>query len=249
MMRGQWCALGAFIIVALVISLASTPAPAAAVEYGSITIAGDQKPALHLEFRGKELRMAPTLEGLASAQPVKATKVNSYNMGPGQVMASYQFPEVGLPLSMKGVSRIRAVISLDRTVRTLSRNAPREQEPMGSGFGMQCRVTKPGAGGADWTYMFYARGSAGAQDDTGANTATIPVFDSLKLTIETKIEGKKARIGLRAVATGRERIKEQIYLQEVQKNGKPAPATLEVADKDGKVVHTQKGDLKKFGFT
>ena len=252
MMGRHWCAFAVFVISALAVSVASAPASAVTADYSSITIAGENKPALYLEFSGKELRIAPTLEGLAGARPVKAASMHSYNVDTGYVATSYQFPELDLPISMKGVSRIRATIVLDRVRQTLARSTSRVQPHMESRFYMQCRVAKKGADGADWTYVSNPGGATSERsgDLALAHTATIASPDRLKLTIETKIEGKKARIGLRVMVSGRAGISvEEFGLQEVQKSGKPAPATLEVTDASGKVVHTQKGDLKKFGFT
>ena len=238
-----------FLMVMLALCVSVAARPAGAVEYGAVAVAGEEKPALYLEFKAKELRMAPTLEGLASAKPIKAAQMDSYEVGPGQVVVWYRFPETDLPISLKGVSRVRAAITLDRMRQTSARDTSGGEPRTGSGFGMECRVTKQGAGSADWTYTFYTRGSAGGENDPSANIATIPVLDDLKLTIETKIEGRKARIGLRPMVKGVERVKEEIALREVLRNGKPARASLEVTDDTGKVVHTQKGDLKKFGFT
>jgi hypothetical protein len=259
MMGRHWCAFAVFVIAALAVCVASAPASAVTADYSSITIAGENKPALYLEFSGKELRMAPTLEGLAGAKPVKATEMNSYSMDAGHVVTSYQFPELDLPISMKGVSRIRAAISLDRVRQTLARNTSREQPRMGSSFNMRCRVTKKGADGADWTYVFFVTG--GAVEKSGdlaqVQSATIAAPDKLVLTIETKIEGKKARIGLRVGTGPVAQLARRtagtavpvISIQEVLKNGKAPSASIEVTDASGKVVHTQKGDLKKFGFT
>lgn len=249
-----------FVMLALVASAAGLMAPPAqAIEYGWVGVEGEEKPTLYLEFRGDELRIAPTPEGLAEAKPVKAVSMRSYDLGEHGTLVSYQFPELDLPIPVEGASSVKADFRLDRSQPRAGRANSPDAVIQPSFFVARFRVVKKGAGDATWTYSFHEVASPGAERDLHeGHTVPFPTFGKTTLAIETKIEGREAAIGLRARtedgvqvarAAGTGSLVQRVTFLQILKNGKPARASLEVSDSAGKVVHTQKGDLEKFGFT
>jgi len=231
-----------------VLATGSSPSWAAS-EYVRIRFLPDQEPAVYVQFTNDTLRCAASIEELATAKPVRAPRSQrfQYDAGPSEYVRGYQFPETDLPISGKGIARASAALRIFRTYR-LQRSA-RSQPTRSTYVAGEFRIAKQDGTGTVWTYTFSGSVTPESRATTQAmgNPATSPIMDipdldKLKLTIETKVEGKKARIGLRLMAG-------EVWISDLARGGKGAPARLEATNKEGKTVLSEQGDLKKFGFT
>lgn len=230
----RW-AVAALFVGALFAPAAVWAAPA--VDEFSIRCLPETQPAAYLRVQGRELRVAATQEELDTATPVKAAHAESFHAGPNEMIQVYSFPEVTLPEPAPGVTA-KATLSYQR----IARSRASAKASLHGGLGGEFRLTRKDDTGATWTYITSAFASPNERPGQDAPSLDLPDPSKLALTIETKIEGTKAAIGLR-VKSG------NAAVSNIFKNDKPVPARLEVLNRDGKSVHAQRGDLEKFGFT
>jgi len=201
---------------------------------------------LYVQVRSTgELRIADSPDTLATATPVEAQDRSEHKRGPDELSQYLTFPEVSLPVSLKGVEKVSAVISFSRNRGRQGRKGPVEDQ---STIGVRISMSRRDGAGVKWTYLSTVetpktptRLVVGMAPDR-APIIEMPDLGDLKLTVETKIEGTKARIALRAKAG-------DVALDKVMKGGRYPACTLQVLNTDGKVLHAAKGDLEKFGFT
>lgn len=231
----RWAVVALFAGALLAPAVAVRAAPAA--DEFSVRCLPETQPAAYLRVQGRELRVAATQKELDSATPVKAAHTQSFQGGPKEMIQVYSFPEVTLPPPAPGVTA-KATLSYQRTARS-GTSAKTIQH---GGLGGEFRLTRKDDTGATWTYVTSAFASPERRPAEGVPALDVPDPSKLALTIETKIEGMKAAIGLR-VKSG------EAAVSNVLKSGKPVAARIEVLDRDGKPVHSQRGDLEKFGFT
>jgi len=236
--------IGAF-VTALAVVASAAPAPAAPQPlYAAIVVLPDKIPAAYISIQNNQLRVAQTSADLATAKPTKATNTNIEETGRRSYQQFYDFPEVEVPISAPGITRAVAKINVYR-FRSTARAGADSRDTVGL-YG-QISLSRRDASGHTWTYV-YQVGQSG--ESLSKNSLERPMLlkvarahpESLKLEITTKMEGRKARIGMQAKADGTD-----IY--NVLKDGKNAPAKLEVTNKDGKHVVSETGDPVKFGFT
>lgn len=229
-------------VVALAAGAVLAPAAAVraapAVEDFVVRCLPDTQPAAYLRVQGRELRVAATQEGLDGATPVKATRSESFRSGPREMIQVYSFPEITLPPPAPGVTA-KARLSYQRTARAGAATA--DASPR-AGLGGEFRLTRKDDAGAMWTYVTSA--FVGSEESRNEEIPALDLPDPSKLTlsIETKIEGMEAAIGLR-VKSG------NAAVGSILRNDKPVRARIEVLDRAGTSVHAQRGDLEKFGFT
>jgi len=221
---------------------AVSPAPAATRAWNArLRLPSATPPMLYVQVRSTgELRLADSPEALATATPVIARDGQSEPLSEGHPQLF--FPEVALPASLPGVEKLSAVIRFD-----LTRTRPRRKGPVVDRGAIDVRVSaaRRDSAGVKWAYIFSV--GTPAVLVAGAPPAQAPILEMpdlgrLKLTVETKVEGHKARLGLRVKAG-------DVALDKVLKGGQPASCTMQVLNAEGKVLHTAQGDLDKFGFT
>jgi len=240
-----------FWVCCLLAAIAAAPLPAIAaaeppVIEAAVRLAPAKEPALYLRFRNNKLWMATSPAGLDQATPLRATSVEqSREEEMGLQYRYYGFPETDLPLSLPGFEKARAAFHSSRQIgrrKDAPADAPADQTYLSATFSLSRRDPA----GAAWTYTLNSSvGSpAGKAPAPQRLELTLPQLDpdGLKLTIETKVEERNARIGLR-VKSG------DTALDNVLKGKANAPATVEIVDLNGKTIVSEKGDLQKFGFT
>jgi len=202
-----------------------------------------QEPSLYVQFLGGQLRIGDSPEAVAAAAPIKALRKQITSQGRNRAYQNYTFPETTLPVSLQGVERVRASFDFSRWTRLGKGRTRDEDEEESAYLAATFRLQKPDNEGVDWTLVYSSSGSPKPdQQYDEAPVVDVPALDNLKLVVVTEVERKKVGIGLR-VQSG------ELAFDNVLRKAKPAQAEIEVTDKPGKVVHTQKGDLEKFGFT
>ena len=201
---------------------------------------------LYVQVRSTgELRIAQSPDKLATATPVEVQDRSDHKRGPDELSQYLSFPETMLPVSLKGVEKISAVLSFSRNRGRQGGKGPVEDH---STIGARISMSKRDDAGVKWTYLSSVETPktptplvAGMAPDE-APIIEMPDLSDLKLTVETKIEGTKARIALRVKAG-------DVALDKVLKGGRYPACRMQVLNPDGKVLHSAKGDLEKFGFT
>ena len=204
-----------------------------------------KQPALYLRFRNNKLWMAASQAKLEKATPIRAARVDlDQDRDTGIKFQSYDFPEINLPLSLPGTQSVKATFYTYRRIgkgNDAPPNVSGDETHVSGAF----LLSKRGGSGAVWTYTL----TSSAACDTAKLPAqrlelTLPKLDPDRLTlgIEIKVEEKNARIGLK-VRSG------EIDIENVMRGEVKAPATIEILDLKGKTVVSEKGNLKKFGFT
>ena len=217
-------------------TLAAPPVYHARVRFG-----GSNKATVYLKFQNNTLWVANSAQGLAAAQPIKATKTQTHNDARDMASQYSAFPETTLPVSIEGLSAVKATFSTYIT-RYVGRSKT-VQRRTDSFVSAQLQVSKKDSSGTVWTYIF-SQGTpvTEGQKPADALVMTVPAIGELKLAMETKVEKRNARIGLRLTSNG-------MQIEDLRKNGKSATAQIEATDRKGAVAISEKGDLKKFGFT
>ena len=237
--------LTVFLAAAVALSIAAAPAGAAPQPfYIGIVIVPDKDPAAYVSIQNNQIRAAETLEDLEAAKPTKAKNARIEDMGGRSYQQFYDFPEVELPVSTPGVTKLVAKLSFYRS-RSLQRSAAASRDNTGI-FG-EVSLSRKDESGSTWTYVYHPNTYDRSQSKNSPERPLLLKVSgadpgSLKFEITTKMEGRKARIGMQAKADG-------VDIYNVQKNGKNAPAKLEVRNKDGKTIVSEAGDPVKFGFT
>ena len=204
-----------------------------------------KQPSLYLRFRNNKLWMATSQAGLEKATPIRAARVDLNR--PEEVgieYRSYDFPEINLPLSLDGIEKTRAAFYSSREIGTgndAPANTPEDRTRVVAVF----RLSRRDSSGAAWTYTLHST----ADSDTAKVPAqrlelVLPQLDpdGLKLEVVTKVEERNARIGLQ-VKSG------DVGIDDLLKGDANAPAAIEIVNRDGRTVVSEKGDLQKFGFT
>ncbi len=207
-----------------------------------VSFAQDSHAFAYLRFDNNRLRVARTLGTLDSAKPVRSKSGDISDMGGDAFYQFYDFPEVSLPISVKGLEKVTGEFHYSR-----SRSTPgRSKRPARNYTNVGGHVTLARhEGAATWGYVV----SVNDVDRPGATAKDrlelkVPDVGNGDLTFEvvTKVEGRKARLGIQAKAGNQD-------LYTITKNGKGIPVKLEVLDKDHRVVVSEQGDPVKFGFT
>jgi hypothetical protein len=204
-----------------------------------------KEPALYLRFRNNKLWMATSQAGLEKATPIRAARIDlNRREDVGIEYRSYDFPETKLPLSLPGVHNLRAAFFSSREIgrgNDAPANTPEDRTRVGAMFSLSRRDRS----GAAWTYTLHST----AESDTAKVPAqrlelALPQLDpdGLRLEVVIKVEQRNARIGLQ-VKSG------DVGIDNVLKSDANSRATIEIADRDGRAVVSEKGDLQKFGFT
>jgi hypothetical protein len=196
-------------------------------------IAVSEKDAVYIwiQVQGTELRVATTVPGLKTAEPVKAL--------PG-VTNGLQFGSFALPISADqlpaGVTAVNAKLGLVQV--RISTNGQIETKPAICG---QLTVCRPDAQKVAWQYV--AR--IGVLADADANKAqyiNLPDLDNVKATIQAKPANGKLGVGLQLMAGN-------AALTDVLKDGHPVQAKMVVTDASGAVKLSKDGPLSAFGFS
>jgi len=231
-------------VAACVLAFAiSARAAAPEVWCGRLRFLPAEKPALYLSINSVgQLRIADSAAGLRTAKPVMAREDSRREGRQNEPTYYLVFPEVKLPVSLPGVEEMKATVSLYRTHHRRTRRSPAIDEVQ---IPIDFALTKRDSKGTKYTYLFFAgvptiKGKSKGPEESGI--VQVPAMESLHVMVVTRVEGRKAGIALQATA-GRSSV------ENVLKGGKGAPCRVEVLDKDGKVLHSARGDLKKFGFT
>jgi hypothetical protein len=240
---GRWRAAALCALLAIAVAGATAMA---AVETWHVRLASPSaaSPMLYLEVRSsRELRIADSPAALATAVPLMATQRTENEQGIG--LSQYlTFPQVVLPVSLPPMDKVSALVTLNR-----SRSRDPKKGIVSDLSTIEARVvmSRRDAQGAQWQYFSTVKRPDLPTPQFAAAPQQAPVLGlpdpgKLELTVVTKIEGNRARIALQPKAGGES-------VDKVLRNGRPPVCTLQVLDASGKVVHTAKGDLVKFGFT
>jgi len=230
------------------VSLSAVAAPAAAAPqtfYIGLVILPDKAPVGYLSIQNNQLRAANTAAELEAAEPTKAKSAQLLETGPARAYRQfYEFPAIDVPVSTPGIEKASVKLSMYRTRHAgrAGRTSPEETVAYG-----EASVSRRDSSGNTWTYTFNVRTGG---ERAAKNSAQAPLLltvssadpKDVKLEVTTLLEGRKARIGMQVKADG-------IDIYNVLKNGKNAPAKLEVTNRDGKHVVSETGDPVKFGFT
>ncbi|MGD0112076.1 MAG: hypothetical protein ABSD48_09435 [Armatimonadota bacterium] len=234
------------LVAAIGISAMAAPVAAAPQTfYIGLVILPNKAPAGYLSVQNNLVRVAKTAAGLETAKPTKAKSAQLQDTGRARAYQQfYEFPDTDVPVSASGIEKASVKLSIYRT-RYIQRTSASSPENMGV-YG-DVSVSRRDASGNTWTYVCHVNAN---ERSLSSNSAQHPLLltvtgadpKHLKVDVTTKMEGRKARIGMQAKADG-------IDIYNVLKNGKNAPVKLEVTGKDGKHVVSETGDPVKFGFT
>jgi hypothetical protein len=238
--------LTAFLVAVVGISVMVAPAAAAPQTfYVGLVILPNKAPAGYMSVQNNQLRAAETAAGLETAQLTKAKSAQLQDTGRARAFQQfYEFPDTDVPVSTSGIEKATVKLSIYRT-RYAQGSGGSSPENMGV-YG-DVSVSRRDASGNTWTYVFHVNAN---ERSLSKNSAQHPLLltvagtdpENMKVDVAAKMEGRKARIGMQAKADG-------IDIYNVLKNGKNAPAKLEVTGKGGKHVVSETGDPVKFGFT
>jgi hypothetical protein len=239
--------LAAVILVGAV-ALLSQAVPAVGappVAYARISFPQEKNAVVYLSFSNNRMRAASSIEGLKSAESVRATGGNLERVSRREYVQWYEFPEAALPVTISGYSKVTCNLSYHRS----GARAGDSSRARGESVYIYGRVTlsRKDKSGDTWGYSLNLNGDEreGAKHDAdNPYRLTVPALASDRMTFDivTQVELREAKIGMQ-VKSG----KTDVYT--VVKNGKGAAVKLEVLDKDRKVVKSETGDPVKFGFT
>jgi hypothetical protein len=232
----------AVLVTALGMTLGAVGVASAAVKVwqARLRFLPSGQPALHLQVNSAgELRIADSAAGLTTAKPIWAEHRNSQSPRSGELWQSFDFAEMTLPVSPPGTDRTKVSFYFYRSRQREKGKGPLVETASFSG---RFTIWRKDGEGKRWTYELTPPVSAGKD----SMDIQVPDLGHLSLAVVTKIEGKKARIALQVKGGDP---KTGIDIENVKKSGKSVACTMEVVDKDGKVVHSARGDLTKFGFT
>jgi hypothetical protein len=245
--KAAWYAVVAVVLVALVMGWAMPAGAAPKIVYARIAVpqSGGKAAVAYLSIENNKLRVAGTIEGLASAALVKAQNSHLESIGWGEFYQSYMFPEVQLPITVNGYDRATIKPTYSRS-GTKARGSEREREDWLAVYG-ELVLSRKDSKGVTWGHSLSLSSSDGGRQPYSAEhplELSVPMLSQAPLTFEitAQVEGRNARIGMQ-IKSGKS------DLHTVLKDGKGAPVRLEVLDKDRKVVASETGDPLKFGFT
>lgn len=216
--------------------------------YGCIRLLPAEKPAIFVEFQGDRMRLATSPAEVADATWIAQSSTYRFTLGGRRFLDTYTFPELAFPVPFPGATSARIKLML-----RLLRGKPQPDDAergIASEFVGFCRVQKKDPAGATWTFAFNTAGPVTTERRWGRDNETrVPHLNSLTLGVETKVEGRTAYIGVRALAADDPPTVPPFIVTEVLEDDKQAPVHIEVLDSDGKIVHAKSGDLKTLGFT
>ncbi len=240
MKRDWYAVISAVLLVCLTVSAWSAPA----VIYARVACPQAAGSTLYLSFENNKMRTAASPAALATAAPQRAKNGSIDSQGNDQFFQWYEFAPIDLP-AIPGADKATAAFSYNRSRYRPSPKAALEDY---TGVHGTVTLTRKDSQGVTWGYVLNVAGDAGrtklGRDAEHPLAMSVPALSSAKLTFDivTKVEGREARIGMQAKAG-------KIDVANILKEGKGAPATLEVTDREGKVVKSENGDPTKFGFT
>ncbi len=237
------CSAVALSVLILIPGAVTTASAAPTVWNARMRFASAEQQMLYVQVRSTgELRIAESPETLATTSQVEARDRSDYRQGPDELSQSLTFPEVILPVSLPGVEKVTAVIRFSRRRGRQEGKGPVEDD---SRIRARISMSKRDGAGVKWTYLSNVKTlttlAAGMAPDE-APIIEMPDLSDLKLSVVTKIEGRRARIALQAKAG-------QATVDKVLKGGRHPACTIQVLNTNGRVLHTARGDLEKFGFT
>jgi hypothetical protein len=216
--------------------------------YGCIRLLPADKPAIFVEFRGDRMRLAASAAEVAQATWVPASSTHRVNLDGGRFIDVHTFPQLAFPVPVPGTTSARIALML-RLLRGEAQATDAERG-IASEFVGFCRVQKRDRAGATWAFAFTTAGPVISEKRWGRDNETrVPHLNSLSLGVETQVEGRRALIGVRALAADGPPTVPPFIVTEVLRDGEPAPVHIEVLDGRGNIVHARDGDLKTFGFT
>jgi len=239
-------------VVAVLTIAACVPSRAAPpVTYVRLTCSPGAEGIVYLRLENNKLQLARTAADVEKASVIRAKDAKVESQGKDNAFQNYVFPNVALPVSLPGITKVTADFTYNRS-RYKQPRQTKVQEYVGVNGDVVLVVRD--SKGTEWGYVFSVYSGSGG-DATGRGgqpsgdaqhpfVATVPKLDLSKLSfdITPQVEGRNARIGMKIKSGSAE-------LNNVLKGGKSTPVTLEVLDKNGRAVKTEKGDPKKFGFT
>lgn len=210
---------------------ASAGSAAAPAQPAYARVALSPSAAVNVEFRGAEMRVARTAQGLQTAAPVKGSR---------SVGRWVEFPEVTLPFAAASLPPRVAKITTRFEVMQPPERSSRGGAPVGYVFATIGLCYQDSAG-ALWTYVTRASAQT-ATSLVRARPIEVPRLGALTMTVVTRAYRKRIGAGIR-VASGK------VELSEIRKDGRSVEAQLRLLDSAGGAVATARGPLAKFGFT
>jgi hypothetical protein len=248
-LRSRWCMLARPMLGVAALCLLSAPEVGAASRSAYSRLAIGPGCAVYGLIRRGELFLSDTVDGLASAAPIKPTNVASAPPELGEAWSAYTYPEVALPvpadkLSM-GLTQVKASLNYNTGVVVDPAQGRRDFSFLHGRLAF-CRKDEQGT---SWSYCLSVTGETARRPEQAA-AIVVPQMGPLTLKVVTKPlkvkteQGEEDRmgIGLRLMAG-------EAALEEVVKEGTAAPVHLRVVSSEGKEVCSEAGDLAKFGFT
>jgi hypothetical protein len=200
----------------------------------------DQAP-LYLQVRDNaELRIADSPAGLDTADPIPARETSQQEMGRDGTYQTMVFPEITPALWQNDSQKLSAVIAFTHSrLPRGPRGALVDQDSISADISISTRDTH----GVKWLHLFSinAKVTAGVAPDK-TPIVEMPDLAKLHLQLVVPTEGRLARIGFQVEAG-------DVAPKKVFRNNRKAACTLQLLDRDGRILHTAKGDLEKFGFT
>ena len=234
------------VMVTMGLLMAVTPGMARTEShYGCIRLLPAEEPAVFVEFQGARMRLATSAAGVANATWIAASSERRIDLDGGRFLDVYTFPELAFPVPVPGTTSARIALML-HLLRGESQASDAERGIFTEFVGF-CRVQKKDRDGATWTFVFNTAGPVtGERRWDRDNETRVPHLNSLSLGVETKVEGTKVLIGVRALAA--DGALPPFFVTEVLRDGKQAPVHIEVLDSRSNIVQANDGDLKTLGF-
>jgi len=209
------------------ISLFALSAMAAVQSPSYVRFQVSDKVTVYAQFQNDEMRMATSVEGLASAKPVKAQ--------PSAQGRPAQFAATDLPLTAEmlpaGCTGIKTTLYLI-SIRTAG-------GPYVTGT---LNVSQKDANNSVWTYLTRVGARTGA-DAAKAPVVGVPAMDRATFEVVGKPNPQTNSIGVGVkVKVG------NLLLAGIMKDGANAEIQVRVVNKEGKEVSSAKLSLDKLGF-